>query len=60
MSTINRLKVPCYALQGLKYKSLIEPNKTLKTKILVNSITPTTTYTQKIKLKNLYENKIVG
>ena len=50
MSKISRLKVPCYALQGLKYSGIIKSNKTLNTKLIVNLITPIKIYREKIKL----------
>ena len=104
MSKISRLKVPCYALQGLKYKALtnvecksevnmyyetiesdlslspehdrvfdnvdlieglviseiINPNKTLNTKLIVNLVTPTRIYREKLKIKNAYKDKTKG
>ena len=60
MIKISRLKVPCYALQGLKYSEISKPNKTLNTKLIVNLITPTKTYREKLKLKNIYDDKIKG
>lgn len=50
MSTIGRLKVPCYALQGLKYSEIINSNKTLNTKLIINLITPVKIYKEKLKL----------